>query len=368
MRILVVTPWYPTVAQPTAGVFVQRDAQLIGTHHDVEIVHLVEPHLLTEQDRVIDADSEMPVHRIPFDRNSPGTYRPAWRRLHPLIEQADVVHTHALPAIAAFIGRRVGRPWVHSEHWSAVTDPASFNLRGRIFFMFLSRLLRRPDVVTVVSSFLLEHVGRFRRGTTMIVPSAVPAAVVSAAEHSADRLRLVAVANLVDGKDPLLAIETIRELRRRGVPAELRWVGDGPLRGHVQGAIVDDPSIRLVGTLDRAGVSAELERAEIFFLPTRRETLCLSAIEAISHGRPVVMGAVGGQRDYVEPDNGVLVEERSATAYADAIIRLYEDFERMSAESVAATVADRFTPETVLRGYEEAYRVACARHREDDRR
>lgn len=367
MRILVVTPWYPTVAQPTAGIFVQRDAQLIRTRHDVEIVHLVEPRLLTEQDHAADTESEVRVHRIPFDRNSLVSYRPAWLRLRPLIEQADVIHTHALPALAAFTGR-VGRPWVHSEHWSAVTDPASFNIRGRIFFMLLSRLLRRPEVVTVVSSFLFDHVGRFRRDGMMIVPSAVPAAVVRPSEHNPGALRLVTVANLVDGKDPLLAIDTIRELRRRGVRAELRWVGDGPLRSRVEGIIAEDPSIRLLGTLNRTAVSAELERAEIFFLPTRRETLCLSAIEAISHGRPVVMGAIGGQRDYVEPGNGVLVEERSATAYADAIIGISEDFERLPAEAVAATVADRFTPENVLRGYEEAYRVATARHRKDRHR
>lgn len=358
MRILVITPWYPTIAAPVAGVFVQRDAALVAAEHDVELVHLVEPALLSAADIDADADAPFPVHRVPLPRNDPRGLARAWRALRPMIQKADVIHTHAFPALLVFAGRRVRRPWVHSEHWSGVANPQAFNVRGRLFFRVTAPLLRRPDVVTAVSSFLLDRVREHRSGRTMIVPSVVPPVEPRSAGHVPGELRLVTVANLVEGKDPALAVETVRELRRRGITTTLRWIGDGPLRDEIQRTLTPDSGVTLVGALDRSGVSAELDAAEIFLLPTRGETLCLSAIEAISHGRPVVMGAVGGQRDYITDGNGVLVEPRTPAAYADAVVEVAESMERFTAESVAATVHGRFTPERVLELYEAAYHEA----------
>lgn len=335
----------------------------MDAHHEVEVVHLVDPALLTGSDVIDGVEAGLRVHRIPMKRNDPLAPMRVWRALRPMIERADVIHSHAFQALLPFAGHRVKRPWVHSEHWSGVANPSAFNAQGRLIFALTARLLRRPDMVTAVSSFLLDRVREHRRGPTMIVPSVVLPAEARPAEHSSERLRLVTVANLVEGKDPLLAIDTVRELRSRGIPAELRWVGEGPMRPAIEERVRSDSGVTLLGALGQDGVSAELDAAEIFLLPTRSETLCLSAIESISHGRPVVMGAVGGQRDYVNSSNGILVTERTADAYADAVSDIASSFDRFRADDVAATVHDRFTPERVRTLYETAYAAASAQHR-----
>ena len=367
MRILVITPWYPTVIQPIAGIFVQRDAQLISTRHEVEVVHLVEPALMSAGDKSIDDETGFPIHRVPMSRTDPSSPLRVWRQLKPLIEKSDLIHSHAFQALLPFALRRVGRPWVHSEHWSGVANPHQFNARGRLFFRVASRLFQRPDMVTAVSSFLLDRVRSHRTGPTMIVPSVVSEVSPSPVDHSSNTLRLVTVANLVEGKDPMLAIDTLDELHKRGVAATLRWVGDGPLRQSVEDRTSGSSAITLLGALDRVGVSRELDSAEIFLLPTRSETLCLSAIEAISHGRPVVIGGYGGQRDYVNAENGILVDERNPQAYADAIQEVAASFSRLTPPAVAETVRGRFTPERVLALYEEAY-DAATRHKHERER
>jgi glycosyltransferase involved in cell wall biosynthesis len=367
VRILIVTPWYPTISQPVAGIFVQRDAALVAAEHQVEIAHLVDPALVTAEDLAADATAEIRVHRIPMKRTDPLSPLKAWKQLRPLIGQAEVVHSHAFQSLLPFAWHRVSCPWVHSEHWSGVANPQAFNLPGRIFFRLTSRLLRRPHVVTAVSTFLLDRVRDHRDGPTMIVPSVVPNTEAMPARHSPDALRLVSVGNLVEGKDPALAVETVAELRRRGIPATLRWVGDGPLRSSLAERIGNDSPVTLLGALDRAGVSAELEAAEVFLLPTRSETLCLSAIEAITHGRPVVIGSHGGQEDYVNRDNGILVSERTPEAYADAVQAVASAFDYLTADRVASTVKDRFTAERVQDLYQQAYRVAVRAQKENDR-
>lgn len=362
MRILVITPWYPTVAAPVSGVFVQRDAELVASAHEVELVHLVDPALLAPADLAADAQSPFPVHRVPMSRSRPGDLVAAWRRIRDLSRDFDLVHTQAFQALLPFQGHRFTKPWVHSEHWSGIGDQASLTARGRLVLRLTGRLLARPDVVTAVSTHLLAQVERFRSGPTMVVPSVVNEVSASPVDRNPSLLRLVAVGHLVDGKDPLLAVRTVHELRRRGMATSLDWVGDGPLRSEIEDLIADDDGITLHGTLDADGVSAALSEADIFLLPTRGETLCLSAIEAISHGRPVVLGALGGQRDYVTADNGRLVGPRTPEAYAEAVLDVQADLERMDPESVAATIRGRFSAAAVLHGYDTAFEQAMTMH------
>lgn len=280
-----------------------------------------------------------------------------WRRIAPAIAWSEVVHTHAFSTLLPLAFRSVRRPWVHSEHWSGIADPSSLPPRGRTVLAATGSLLRRPDVVTAVSAYLAERVRAYRSGPTVVVPSTVREAAIVPPPRDPVMPQLVSVGGLVPGKDPFLALETVRELRRRGLAARLTWVGDGPLRAPLTEAIRDD-DVALVGARDAEGVADALDAADIFVLPTKGETLCLSALEAIRHGRPVVIGGRGGPREYIESGNGRLVDEQTPHAYAEAIEDIWNRRAEFSPDGVAATISDRFTPAAVLRGYEDAYAMA----------
>lgn len=75
-----------------------------------------------------------------------------------------------------------------------------------------------------------------------------------------------------------------------------------------------------------ADVAAFYAQAHIVTLPSYREGLPKSLIEAAACGRPVVTTDVPGCRDVVEPDvSGLLVPARDARALADAVGRLAAD-------------------------------------------
>jgi len=67
-------------------------------------------------------------------------------------------------------------------------------------------------------------------------------------------------------------------------------------------------------------------QSHIVCLPSYREGLPKSLLEAASCARPVVTTDVPGCREVVrDGDNGLLVEARNATALADALARLLAD-------------------------------------------
>lgn len=168
---------------------------------------------------------------------------------------------------------------------------------------------------------------------------------------------------LVERKDPLCALDALQTLRASGLDATLTWVGEGPLRDALTLAAEEKKltdSLTLAGGRDQEGVIAALRDADIFLLPTRGENFCVSAAEAIVQGRPVVVGVNGGQREYVTPENGELVTVQSGAAYAEGVMRVWNRRSERSAAAIAATIGDRFAPDSVLAGYEAAYGEAGA--------
>jgi glycosyltransferase involved in cell wall biosynthesis len=77
-------------------------------------------------------------------------------------------------------------------------------------------------------------------------------------------------------------------------------------------------------------VRDELERASIVVLPSYREGVPRSILEAMAVGRPVIVSDVPGCRETVQNGkNGILIPARDAKSLAEAIIRLSSSPDRM---------------------------------------
>ncbi len=379
MRVLVVTTWYPTPSSPSTGVFVARDVAALAGRHDVRVLHLVAPSLAGGSERstqdpgyAVAPGSEgvprpggVPVERLVMDPRRPDHVLRARRRVRELTAGADLLHTMAVSALLPMAGRRPGVPWVHTEHWSGLDAPETLSPPLRAARLAVRPLLRGPDVVVVVGDELAAGVRALRQGPVVLVPNIVevPGATVPrrlADQDLADRgpLELVGVGGLIDRKDPLRAVDTAAELRRRGVDARLTWVGEGHLRQAVETrASAAQVPLRLAGALPPAQVWAVLGESDVFLLPTRAETFCVAAAEALAAGRPVVVGDSGGPRAFVRPPAGRLVTPGAPAAeWADAVEEVWRGSADLSAVEIGADVRERYGAGAYADRVEEVYR------------
>jgi glycosyltransferase involved in cell wall biosynthesis len=354
MRVLLVTPWFPTRAAPESGLFVLRDAAaLAAASVDVSVLHL---DWLHDTDTLAGLDPRVRVRRVRLSRGNPAAYASARRLVRQAAQDVDVVHTHALTGLVPFlVGRPAprGTPWVHTEHWSGLTSPETLSGSLRAVRRLLVPVLRRPDTVVVACQRLVSTIRATRTGPVEVVPCVVdaPSALVEAPRDPAC-LRLVGVGGLVDRKGPLTALATLVELHDRGIDATLTWVGDGPLREDMDRAAEQaglSDRLLLTGTLPPDGVAAELDAADLFILPTAGDNFCIVAAEALVHGRPVVSGSATGAVDYARPSVSELVDGRDPVLYADAVTRLRARTSALSAQDVADTVRGAFGSKVVAR-------------------
>lgn len=133
---------------------------------------------------------------------------------------------------------------------------------------------------------------------------------------------LVHAGRLSAEKHPERSVETLAELRRRGVRATLVVVGDGPLRGRLERQARGLP-VRFLGHVtDRDAVATLLASADVALAPGPHETFGLAALEALASGTPVVGSAGSALRELLgDGPHGVAVAD-GPDAFADGVVRL----------------------------------------------
>lgn len=140
-----------------------------------------------------------------------------------------------------------------------------------------------------------------------------------------NKLLIVHCGRLSPEKEPQRSLEALIELRKRGVDARLVVIGTGPmwkkLREMAQGHPID-----LLGYIaNPKKVAAILACADVALAPGPLETFCLSALEALASGTPVVASkssAVGEFLNIDAPIPAGAVASDNAESFADAIMNL----------------------------------------------
>ena len=178
---------------------------------------------------------------------------------------------------------------------------------------------------------------------------------------------MVFVGRVCAQKQPKVLAQTALHLVQAKADFVLVVAGDGPdfawLKTFVRKHRLER-QVRLVGELSNTDIRDLLAAADIFFLPSEWEGIALSVYEALACGVPVVGADVGGQRELVTPECGVLIgrgsEEDEARQYATVLARLLDAPEQRKSmgQKGRQRIQDHFRLEqmtdTILAAYEAA--------------
>jgi glycosyltransferase involved in cell wall biosynthesis len=214
---------------------------------------------------------------------------------------ADLVHAHWLPAGA--VAMSTGKPFVVQLHGSDV------ELAKRVPWL-ARRVLRRAEAVVCVSTALAADARVLGAGEAVVIPNGVD--VPAEAGEEADPPEVLYAGRLSREKGVLDLVQAADGMN-------LVVAGDGPLRAQV-------PQAR--GFVPRNELARLYSRAAVVACPSHREGFGVACLEAMAHGRPVVVGAVGGLLDLVvDGETGILVPPGDVVALRSALERVLGDRE-----------------------------------------
>lgn len=360
MKVLAVSTWYPSSGAEAEAPFNHEHVKAISQRHSVRVVHV---RLHSSAPAATEIYDGVKVTRLSVNVWRPWSFAYTIFRLARELRTCDLVHTMAFSTVLAvapawLVSRR---PWVHTEHWNGVTNPASI---GRLWqTLSWSRcVLSLPHRVTGVTRQLADRLQEFARpGAATVVPCVVDNDRPLVPRPLGSTLRLVAVGGLLPRKRPIMALDTVKRLLDKGVDVHLDWVGGGPLEEEVR-AYADrigiSGSVRFHGSVHPSTVFERIEEGDLFFLPSEQENFFTAAAEALSADRPVVAALVGGYDDYCTPENSVLVREATPDTLAEAILTARDNLAGEAPGFFAIPIRHRFSPASVAGLFDSAYDAA----------
>jgi glycosyltransferase involved in cell wall biosynthesis len=316
------------------------------------------------------------LHPVPFVRGriSPfdaiATVR-ALRRVHRMVSPAVAHHVSLQAAVLGSIAA-LGRPVncvnaLTGLGYTLISNSAQALLLRPFVGLVLRLLLNRPGQVVLVQN------PDDRDGMRSLGISADRIALIPGSGVDIDALQplpepegpptVAFVGRLLEDKGVRALVRAHRLLRQQGSDAELLLAGTpdpaNPASVSEQDAAGwnSEPGITWLGHVN--DISALWARAHIAVLPSRREGLPKSLLEAAACGRPMIATDVPGCREVVHPgETGLLVPWDDAAGLAQAIGTLAASPEMRAqyGEAARRLAVERFSARAIGQQTVDLYR------------
>jgi glycosyltransferase involved in cell wall biosynthesis len=357
LRILTFTTLFPNREQPTHGIFVEHRLRQVLASGEVAVrVMAPVPWFPSRNDRF---GAYAQLARVPQHETRHGIaithprfislprigmhlaplllYLSVRRAVREIIAQGfdfDLIDAHYYypdGVAAAFIARELGKPFVVTARGSDINLIAEFRVPRRMMLW----TARNAAATITVSGALKARLAAFGADAHRIkvLRNGVDLALFRPCERNSAKRKygvegpapvLISVGNLIQPKGHHIAIEATAY----HPSARLLVVGAGPERPALQalaGRLGISERVYFLGRVGQAELPETYSAADILILASSREGWANVLLEAMACGTPIVATDVGGTPEVItEPAAGLLVKERTAPAFAEAVARLLD--------------------------------------------
>lgn len=313
----------------------------------------------------------IPVYRFPFRAVLSGR---ALSRFPEVIRgvarvkaefQPDLVHVNALGPSATFHMRGSGQGAV----------PTLFTLQQEVLPSqtgsgnLLYQLLTAASHVVGVSNSVLDQVRNLApqiSAKTSCIYNGVDPPPLAPSPLPFHPPSLLCLGRLVPAKRVDWAIEAIARLRDQFKGIELVIAGDGPLRHALEARALQlgvQDCVRFLGWVEPEQVYEKINAATCVLMPSQREGLPVSGVQAAMMGRPIVGTAVGGLVEVVRhAETGWLVASNDLEGFISGLGQLLENPERAAGMGAAARVhaLRTFEWQSTVERYQQLYSDVAA--------
>lgn len=336
--------------------------ELISKGHEVEVVSLYS-YTTPLSERLIKDNV-----KIYFLGKSDGLDLRIFARLRKIIKDfnPDIIHTHTYALKYAYIASRLiySGKIVHTIHNMAdkETTEANRKLERKLFEKgAVQPVAISPIVKTSISSYYnmaMDDVPMIFNGITL--NNCKPKTDYKLQNTE---IRLIHIGRLQEQKNHEMMIDAMKILVKKNDRVCLHCFGVGPLKDEILEKIKSaglSKNVILEGLTDNQ--YAELNKADIFLLPSKWEGMPITLIEAMGSALPIVATPVGGIPDIVQDGYSGILCNQTADDLAKAILIFVNDesMRRKYGQNALSRV-NMFSSNQMASAYEEVY-IKCSKN------
>ncbi len=261
---------------------------------------------------------------------------PAYREIQKNIKEfkPHIIHCHS--SIAGILGRLASNniPSIYTAHGWSFNDGVPF-LQKTIGIITEKVAARYCKKIVCVSNFVKElgikhKIAEESKFETIHNGVELSDFDINTKDYS--DIKIVFVARLAEPKDPFLLVDAYYSLPAKLKDnSEITIIGDGPQTKQLEQKIKDlklFQKIKLTGKVERTKVFDYLKQSHIFCLSSKWEGFPYTVIEAMNYGLPVIASNVGGIKEALTEETGILIKEHKKEEWVKALTDLISDKEK----------------------------------------
>lgn len=344
MKVLFLTPWYPSERDAMEGLFVQKHVEAVRAQGvDVRVIYSQNWRDMWQQ----------------------------WRKLKRTWGLPDVVQLNVIQkqgALALWLKRRYGIPYTIIEHWTGYLPENMSVKRGSLHTRFMQRICHNAEVVMPVSAQLagaMQALG-FEAKRWQVINNVVDDFFYKRPNSTAktpktpDGKKKKILLNITCFDEPHKNVKGLlraaKELSTRRHDWQLVLVGVGTdyqdVRAYSETLQFPEGLLRWTGELTPLQVAEEMQNANAFVLSSRFETYGVVLAEAAAAGLPIISTPVG----IAEEVHATIVQQETANNHPDEFATTIEKVLFSEKPIEAQTVdTERFTFQAVGQQLKQIY-------------
>jgi glycosyltransferase involved in cell wall biosynthesis len=274
----------------------------------------------------------------------------------------DVIHVHSIlhgGVLAKAVKEKYGIPYVITEH---STHYARKLLNDKQLELAQGVVNQANSCIAVSEPFAQVLSDIFDSNTNWLtIPNILSSRFEQVSDLSLTQKKIFTFCNAslltdIKGIDILLRAFTSAFKGRKHI--QLKIGGDGPSKVKLIALSKElgiEQQVKFLGRLSRAEVVDMILESNAYALSSHVETFGVSIIESLALGRPVVATRCGGPESIVQPSDGYLVEKDNAQALSDALIEMYDNYEKFEPSDIRKSCLNRYSESAVIELLSKVY-------------
>ena len=284
-------------------------------------------------------------------------FKKVYSKVEKQFGKPDIIHSHFLKignSIRKYT-KQLGIPFIHTEHLSLINSPSM----SKGLFRRAQNTYRECDALITVSNSLSNCIKDRFKIDSVIINNIVNVSENQIVLKKVDRKPIfVAAGNLIQRKGFDLLIQATAQIAKEYPDIEVKIFGEGEERQHLE-KLIDELSlkqnIKIRGRYKRSDLSELYSDAIAFVLASRRETFGVVYVEAMALGLPVIATNCGGPEEFVNKNNGYLIEVDKINQLSKAMTEMILNWEQFNRTEISKYTYDNFSDTVIAKQITDVY-------------
>jgi glycosyltransferase involved in cell wall biosynthesis len=256
-------------------------------------------------------------------------------------------------------------PYIVSEQSSLyeTTAPDNFFRRSYFFRQNTKRIFKNADVVTNVSNTVGQTIqSLFNLKYVSTIHNVVNTNYFYFKPSVKNKFRWLHVSSLQAQKNISGIVQAFSSLLQHNSDVELIVAGKetSELTRLIERYHLQD-HIHCVGQLDYKDVAIEMQQANAFVLFSLHENFPCVIPEALCCGLPVVSSNVGGVKEALNENNGLLIESGNIEALTNAMLQIMNNFQSYKRELISREAINKYNQPVIGKQFYSLYQQVLKR-------